>query len=107
MGYDIRLAISTGKSLHTVYENDYTYNVSPMYYKAFATNDGLNSLNGLRAKFAINFLDSAIAYMTNYKQEYITLNPANGWGDYEGALQVLVELKQACEDHPTCTVYIH
>lgn len=107
MSYDISLRISTGKSHHTVYENNYTYNVSPMYYKAFAPNKGLKSISGLRANFAVNFLYSAIDRMIKNKKEYIELNPSNGWGDYEGALKVIIELKQACEDHPGCTVYIY
>ena len=75
-----------------------TYNISPMYRKAFG-GDGINDLNEILAEKAIPKIVKAIDEMANNKTEYEKLNPANGYGSYNGALSVLQKLLSACAGH--------
>jgi hypothetical protein len=34
------------------------------------------------------------------------MNPANGWGDYDGALEYLRDLLIACAAHPKAEIHI-
>ena len=42
--------------------------------------------------------------MQNKPDEYKLLNPKNGWGDYDGALEFLVDFLVACDQHPKSIV---
>ena len=85
-------------------DEEYTYNVSPMYYRAFAGTElkegGIRGIDGLRAARVVHLLDEAIRYFVENGAELIALNPANGWGDYAGALQLLRTLREHGEAHP-------
>jgi hypothetical protein len=112
MSYDVSLTINTGKADHEVVDcGNYTYNVSPMYRKAFplATKGiqlGINCLHDMRADAAAEILNVAIDAMVQNKEEYIALNPSNGWGNYDGALSFLCNIRSLCLIHPLCTVKI-
>lgn len=106
MSFDISLRIQTGcNSYMEVYDDNYTYNVATMYYMALG-NDGIRGLDGLLASEAIGKLNTAIAHMEMYPDEYKAFNAPNGWGNYDGALAVLVNLKNACIEHEFCTISI-
>jgi hypothetical protein len=42
--------------------------------------------------------------MEGNEDEFILLNPKNGWGDYYGALKFLKEFTEACEKYPKATI---
>ena len=109
MSIDIDLEINTGK--HTVFVvevGNYTHNVQPMWRKALkaasGSDYGLCDLNGTRASESIPVLEKAVKHMRENKEEYLPLNPTNGWGNYEGALQYLETLLECCQEHPLCTI---
>lgn len=91
---------------HIEYEDNYTYNVYPMFRMAFGHNTGLYKLNGLIGEEAALELEQAINKMESSPKEYRQMNPANGWGNYEGAITFLENLKIACRLHPESTVYV-
>jgi len=39
-------------------------------------------------------------------EKYKLLNPSNGWGSYEGALEFLQNVLVACTTHPLAKVYV-
>ena len=107
MSYDIGLYINTGKEEHEVCDcGNYTYNVSPMYYKAFGE-EGIGMFDGMNAGEAIKFLELGIKNMEREPAEYLKLNPSNGWGSYDGALAYLRVIYQGCQNHPQTTIRIY
>ena len=59
----------------SIYDCNVTYNLAGMYYKA-------------------------IKDMIENKEEYKKLNPKNGWGTYEGLLEVFQDMRNVCEQNP-------
>lgn len=107
MGYSIYLKIKTGENEYVYpYEDSCTYNVAPMFSKALGEG-GIRQLCGVNSKDAIDLLSLGIGRMTDNPEDYKELNPSNGWGSYEGALQVLLDLKEACLKHEYCVVEIY
>ena len=55
---------------------------------------------------AIPVLTAALADMVEKVDEYTALNPANGWGKCEHAVETFRLLLQDCEYHPKATVNV-
>ncbi|NUR38796.1 MAG: hypothetical protein HOV73_01750 [Streptomyces sp.] len=111
MSYDIDLyaTIDTGHAdgpmTITIAEvGNYTSNVSGMW--ADAIGHRLFELNGRTAGDALEQLTEAVARMRATPDHYRAMEPANGWGNYDGALQYLDRLRDACESHPKTTIRI-
>lgn len=103
MSYDISIL----KTMPTeVYEDNYTYNVSPMFRKALG-GGGLDDLHDKKCADCIQVLKSAIKDMEENPDSYKVLNPPNKWGDYRGALTVLQNLLYAAEEHEDGVIRIH
>lgn len=100
MSYDFQLSIGSGEDTMRVgnFEKNYTYNVSPMFYEALPGDDGMHGINGLSVSDALPRLDAGIASMKADPEKYRAMNPENGWGDYEGALECLEQLADACRE---------
>jgi len=107
MSWDINLEINTGKKfVEVTEERNITFNVSPMYYKAIKLEDGVRGLHKMSATKAIPILKNAINDMIQNSEEYKQLNPKNGWGNYEYALEILQWLLKKCDDNPMCRIRI-
>lgn len=106
MSYDIWLEIDTGsEEPATVAEvGNYTSNVSGMW--ATALGHGLGDLDGTNAGAAVEPLTKAVAAMEATPDLYWAMLPANGWGDYDGALGYLRTLRDLCRQHPKTTIHI-
>lgn len=106
MSYDIYLDIDTGgtepTTVHTV--GNYTTNVAPMWRTALG--HPLYELHGRNAADAVPVLDTAIAAMQANPDGYRAMNPSNGWGDYDGALDYLQRLRAGCAAHPKTSIYV-
>ena len=61
---------------------------------------------GQLAGSVIMALDVGLFHMQNNPDIYTALNPANGWGNYEGALTFLAGLLEACRRHPKATLWV-
>lgn len=83
-----------------IYEANITYNLAPMYYKCVDKEKGLKKLDNMNCKKALPIVNKAITDMLNNANEYRKLNPANGWGSYEGLLAKLQEIRNCCESNP-------
>ena len=105
MSYDVHLETTQGTARRIVSEEyNYTYNVSPMFKKALGCS--LTELSGLQGVRVARCLDDAIADMELHPREYRAMNPANGWGDYEGALAFLKAVRAECRHYPLATVRV-
>lgn len=105
MSWSFHMAVNVGSLVDARledFEASYTYNVGPMFKAAFNefTDEGIQYLNGREGEASIGILSWAIQYMRNHQNELKKLNPANGWGDYEGALALLEQLLQWTVDAP-------
>ena len=93
------------------FSRNYTSNVSGMYYKAFERvyedlspilekawykiKDFKEAFNSREREIIIPTLKFMIADMRAYPDIYKPLNPKNGWGNYEGAIEFLEEALKA------------
>ena len=93
MSWDFLMEIDVGgeEPMLLSFEENATYNLSPMFYKAFGKEGirGLNNKSGLECEPLIK---KALVEMKTNQAEYELLNPKNGWGNYEGAIDLLVNL---------------
>lgn len=110
MSYDGWLVVDTGSTqLHEVADlGNCTSNVSPMWRKALAAAGEeirLSDTEGRVAADVLPLLQRAVAHMREHPDEYRAMNPPNGWGDYEGALDYLVGVAKACERHSKTTLH--
>lgn len=108
------MSIDTGNG-HRAYcgpDLNETYNVSGMYFKAFrgtgiGGGEGIRDLDGKLASECVEPLRTAIRRMEDEPAVYEALNPENGWGSAQGALQTLRALLEGCVEHPLATVDVH
>lgn len=110
MSYDGWLQIDTGgaESATVAEIGNYTSNVSPMWRHALkmAGEDiRLSDTEGRTAGDVLPLLKGAHAAMELHPEDYVDMEPENGWGDYVGALQYLRNLVRLCEEHPKA--YLH
>ncbi len=83
---------------------NYTINVSEIFDKALG--HSLTGLNKKRCKDVVLNLEKAVLYMKENKVELEKLNPKNGWGNYEGALEYLEKILKKCKDYPSGKIIV-
>lgn len=105
MGYWLRLEVNAGGE-HTVdvFEANFTRNITPMWYEALGKH--LRDYHGTLAADAIEPLTAGIDVIESDRERFEAMNPANGWGDTAGALQLLRDLRDACRAHPATTIRV-
>lgn len=104
VSYDVTLYVSTGGDSEVeAFWRNMTSNVAPMWRKAGAD---LASFADKRASECVADLEVAIKAMEADPATYRAMNPENGWGDYDGCLDFLKSIREACVTHPACTVHI-
>lgn len=110
MSYDVRLEIDTGGEYPAGVTDTRspTYNLEPMFREALGmamqTRGDEPALDGMLAANALPIIRAALARMAAEPDVFRALNPKNGWGDFEGAVEFLRWLQDACRDHPKATV---
>lgn len=106
MSYDIGVRCS--HCMQAIGEDEnYTGNVAPMWLEAIGSPNGIKALHQMRCNVAAAHLEKAIADMVKRPEHYLIMNPVNGWGNYEGARDVLVRLLRKCMDNPDAVVYVY
>jgi len=106
VSYDVHLEIDTGGE-HPAYvtENQSpTYNLGPMFCEALGA--PLRSLDGKLASEALPIVSAALVAMAADPAKFKALNPSNGWGDFDGAINFLRWLQSECSAHPKATVRV-
>ena len=73
---------------------NYTYNVSDMWYAAIPET-GIRTHYGMTGRDAIEPLVKIINYMLEHEVEMRKIEPDNGWGSYDGALDFVGRLINA------------
>lgn len=78
---------------------NYTYNVSPMFYAAMPEK-GIRVHYGMTGQQALVPLRQMREYFENNRAALVKMNPSNGWGSYDGALQFITDLINASIRNP-------
>ena len=73
---------------------NYTYNVADMWYAAIPET-GIRTHYGMTGRDAIGPLGEIISYMLDHEKELRKIEPENGWGSYDGALDFVGRLISA------------
>ncbi|MBT0771735.1 hypothetical protein KIH74_22535 [Kineosporia sp. J2-2] len=79
-------------------ERNLTYNLSGMIRRAGFI--GWQNLMGMVAAEAEPMLRKTVENLRSDPAEYRPLNPSNGWGTYEDAIEVLEAMAGDCARHP-------
>jgi hypothetical protein len=79
-----------------------TYNLSPMLHAAGMP--AWKDFIGMRAGDAGPIWQSVVDVLRADPDKYRAMNPPNGWGTYEGAVEVIAALAAACSRYPNATV---
>lgn len=104
-----------------------TYNIAPMWADALAVDEaltvgggisrimgfdgdrtpyGIHRFEGAPAVEAAGPLRAAIERMESNPDHYRAMNPPNGWGKYEHALEFLQRLYARCVENPAYRIHI-
>ena len=78
---------------------NYTYNVSLMWYACYP-GKGIRKHYGLSGDESLPVLRGLREYMENNYKTLVEMEPDNGWGSYEGALQFVSNLIFAAIKNP-------
>lgn len=107
MSYDIYVEAEVGgEDRWQIDSFNYTTNCSPMWKKAMPETDGLAGLDGKKCDEVVEILEEGITAMRKNPEIYQELNPKNGWGDFEGQLDMLERLVETCRAAPLAYVRI-
>jgi hypothetical protein len=91
---------------------NYTYNVAPMFYEALNVEGSIKinqisvDLAGKTGEELFPVLDGAIKDMEARPYHYTAMNPSNGWGNYDGALDVLKKIRMWCKEAPKAVLRV-
>lgn len=88
-----------------IYWKNVTHNLCPMWRKADIFDD-LYESDGKKASEILDNLKVGLEKMLGDVMGYTKLNPENGWGDYNGAIDFLTETIKACEESPQAIIRI-
>jgi hypothetical protein len=104
---DLIVHVDTGYETEEIilWSRNITHNVSPMWTKA-GMRYAMYESNGTTAEILIPFLDAGIRNMETDPVGFKQLNPENGWGSYEGALEFAKDFRDQCVKRPKATVRV-
>lgn len=106
MSWDVWLEIDTGNGdVLTSEDRNMTSNVGAMYHKAGLDGFG-QTLNRMSAKEAAIVLKPVVDSMERNPEVYKQLNPPNGLGDYDSALEFITWVYRMCLLHPKACVRV-
>ena len=88
-----------------LYERNITHNVANMWGRAGIFNSLYNS-GGKKAKEELENLREGLKKMEDSPAEYRKLDPENGWGDYDSALEFLREVVSYCAKYPNSIIWV-
>lgn len=109
MSLDIYLHIesSTG-AIKEVFESNITHNLGQMARKAgiYEAMWRPEDIGAVYARDIIPLMEKGVADLATHPADYEPLEPANGWGTYEGLLDVAMGYLRACKEWPEAKIYV-
>lgn len=107
MSWDFRLRANLGGSEPVcldILDLNYTYNVSPMIFKACGSTP--SDWHGKPAREVSEICAKVLAAFNADPETYRALNPKNGWGDFEGCRQLIGAIKAGCDHAPNAELSV-
>jgi hypothetical protein len=102
-GCDIEIDHEDGYKTVIEVVDGHTYNLTPMWRLA-GTCEVTRDFDGQNAGRLAPILTAGLIDALRHRDAYEALNPENGWGDYEGFIEILTRFVQLAWAHPTGTV---
>lgn len=105
MSADVWLEIDTGAGEPTHLDGtdvNLTHNLTPMLRAAGFP--GWRAFEGAPASESAGVFAKVAAGLRANPERFRAMNPPNGWGTYEGALEVMERLRDLCARHPKATI---
>jgi hypothetical protein len=88
-----------------IWEGNLTYNLSPMLDAAGGYWELIcRQSQGKLGQDILPAVDALLAELRRDPAKYQAMNPSNGWGHYEGAVEFLTSLQFAIRQHPRAVV---
>lgn len=102
MSWGVDIAITHDDGYVTVIEvvDGHTYNLTPMWRKAKIVHQGTRELDGQNAGTLAPRLLKGLVDAWVDAAAYRELDPPNGWGDYDGFVEILTRFTRLCYQHP-------
>lgn len=86
----------------TIWERSPTYNLSDMWEAAGVPFD--DGIEGQTAGSILPRLEASLAELKAHPAKYKAMNPPNGWGDYEGLVEVVESAILAAKQFPDAVI---
>jgi hypothetical protein len=103
-GVDIEIDHEDGYKTTVEVVDGHTYNLTPMWRLAGIVGEGTRDLDGRNAGQMAPVLSAGLLDALRRKPDYEALTPDNGWGDYNGFIEILTRFTQLAWAHPTGTL---
>jgi hypothetical protein len=104
MSYWVYLSVDAGGTVEfEIYDWNYTSNCAQMWRHAGVD---LKDFDGKLASECEEPLRLAVEHMVRHQDEYIPMNPDNGWGDYKSLIEALNNLYFAMVNAPNAKVRV-
>lgn len=102
-GVDIEITHPDGYVTTIEVVDGHTYNLTPMWRKAInlPTFQSTRDMDGRTCADFAPALARGLLDAGSKSSEYRELDPPNGWGDYDGFLEILVRFTRLAYEHPT------
>ena len=99
MSYDVSLELQGPYDAEpvSVFWENYTSNCAPMWRAAGAD---LSEMNGWKGAQVAEVVNEALEVMQANPEDFQAMNPANGWGSYDGVVLLLLNIRQAAGRFP-------
>ena len=108
MSWDIEMVTdpceSCGRGEETVFDRNLTWNLTPMHRAVGIDWRKLREMSADQAKETI--LD-AVRQLKEDPERFKDMNPKNGWGSYDGLVDLLQEMLGTWKRYPTATVKVY
>ena len=108
MSLDFYLGYENDGHFNEVFDINITHNLNSMaeaagIYKALWRPDE----NGFKkSKDIIQILEIGLKKMKENPEEFKKYNPSNGWGTYEGFIQFVESVLEACKEYPNALIEV-
>lgn len=108
MSYDVWLVEDQDGAEREMWWRNHTSNTAKMWHLAMERSGhpgmAIWDTGGMRGSEAGAVLEDALGDMQAYSPLYEPMNPPNGWGSYESAMQFLWETVEACRRYPDAII---
>jgi len=108
MSYDVHLDIDAGGPepvALAILDANMTWNLRPMFAEC-NNGDGPQEWDGKAAREVAEILMRTLAAFNADPAKFKAMNPANGWGDFDGARRFAMTVLDACHAAPNATVRV-